>query len=205
MSRLSSALRTQAFPLFNLLLVLAGALLGTEACRTPTAWAQDYVVREIISVRPGEHQTREFLVSKRFSLTRPGPVEAFIVYSWGITEPAGTLTVELSFIPSGHRGWVIAGLLAAGYSLDRGPVLKFFHTTSPETLSASVPIESTFGIYYIGVAILAASSSKLFPVPLEITFSVIPATPAPAGHNGYGAVHGQGCSVVSGETPDTAF
>lgn len=138
----------------------------------PECRAQDYFVREVISVRPGEHQTREFLVNDRFRLSRPGPVEAFIVYSWGIAEPAGELTVEASVISGGEKGWVVFCVIAAGYSLDLGPVVKFFRATSPETLKGTLPIQSTFGVYYIGVAILGVSSSRLFPVPFTITFSV---------------------------------
>jgi len=141
------------------------------------AAAVDYVVRQVISVRPGERQTREFLVAERFSVTRPGPVEAYLVYSWGISEPAGALHVELSVAPGTPPGWVVFAVIAAGYSLDLGPVVKFFRATSPATLSGTVPIDSSFGIYYIGIAVPAASSSRLFPVPFSITFSVTPQQP----------------------------
>ncbi|MCX8043050.1 MAG: hypothetical protein N3B18_02875, partial [Desulfobacterota bacterium] len=127
-----------------------------------------------ISVRPGEHQTREFLVSERFSLARPGPIEAFLVYSWAITGTAGVLEITPPVVPGYQTGWVVFGMIVLGYSLDRGPFIKVLGTSSPSVLKAQVPIESTFGIYYVGMAVLGATSSRMFPIPFSITFSVTP-------------------------------
>ena len=167
---MAMASKTGIHRFFKSLRCLPAALV-LLLCATLECLAQDYFVREVISVRPGEHQTREFLIHDRFRPSRPGPVEAFIIYCWGITEPADELTVEVSIMPRGEKGWVVFCLLAAGYSLELGPVINFFRATSPQILKGTLPIQSTFGIYYIGVAILAASSSRIYPVPFSITFS----------------------------------
>ncbi len=160
------------------MLVLA-ALLLLQVCGIPAAHAADYFIREIISVQPGEQQTREFLVNDRFSLLRPGPVEGFIVYSWALTGSAGELNIELAAVVDDQQGWVVFSVLVAGYILNEDPVLTARTDYSPNSIEGAVPLYSTFGIFYVGVLAHRITGDLAFPVPFRITFSVSEGSPEP--------------------------
>ncbi len=168
-----------------LVLILAAAQL-LVLCVQP-AHAADYIIREIISVWPGERQTREFLVNDRFNLLSLQPIEGFIVYSWALTGTAGELGIELAAVVDDQEGRVVFSALVAGYNLNKEPVLTAKLEYSPNSIQGAFPIHSTFGIFYIGVLVHRITGDLMFPIPFRITFSVTEGPveePAP----GFGAV-----------------
>lgn len=135
--------------------------------------AADYIIREIISVHPGEQQTREFVVYDTFSLPALSPVEGFIVYSWGINVPAGDLDIELVCLADNTYSRRIGfSLIVGGYNLNHVPVAAWKRALFPDSIATAVPVQSTFGIYYIGVLVHRLVGAVNLPIPFAITFSV---------------------------------
>jgi len=155
----------------GLQLLILAAMQLLVLC-VPPAHAANYLIREIISVRPGEQQTREFLVNDRFNLLSLAPVEGFIVYSWALTGSAGELSLELSAVLDDQDGQVVFSALVAGSNLNQEPVLTAKLEHSPNSIKGAFPINSTFGIFYIGVLVHRITGDLVFPIPFRITFSV---------------------------------
>lgn len=158
---------------------LLAALLYLVMPASP-AQAAGALIREIISVHPGEQQARELVVFDKFNLAELSPVEGFIVYSWGYAVPAGDMTIELSCLADAEfRERIGFSLVMAGYSRKQSPVLRWKWALFPDTATVTVPVQSTFGIYYIGVLINSLRGYVDRPVPFSIVFSVTEGSAAP--------------------------
>lgn len=154
-------------------LCMCAGLLAWSALSPSCLHASDYSIREIISVHPGEHQTREFVVYDEFNPLTFSPAEGFIVYSWGLSGPAGDLSIELiPQVETERYGQVRFLLLVAGYSLDQVPVITWKQDSAPDVIQGTIPINATFGAYYIGVLVTHAARGVNMPIPFAITFSV---------------------------------
>lgn len=157
------------------MLALAGLLAGLLLCCLPcqSAHAAGDLIREIISVHPGEQQARDLVVFDKFSLTELSPVEGFIVYSWGYDVPAGDMTIELSCRAAAEfRERIGFSLILAGYSRRQPPVLRWKWALFPDTVSVTFPVQSTFGIYYVGVLVNSLRGDVDLPVPFAVSFAV---------------------------------
>ena len=161
-------LKRQSSPL---LCLLCGVVLSCGA--VSRAQAADYFIREIISVHPGEQVTRGITVSSIFSLSDFEPIEAFIVYSWGYDVPAGDLTIEVDCLADQEFNQRIGfRLIVAGYRVKQPPVVRGGHARFPEAIVETIPVQSTFGIYYVGVLVSRILGEVDLPIPFGITFSV---------------------------------
>jgi hypothetical protein len=154
-----------------LLCLLSGMILSCVSA--DTVHAADYIIREIISVHPGDQLTRDLVVYKKFNLTTLSGVEGFIVYTWGYIVPAGDMGIKLVCLADNADSQRIGfSLIVGGYSLKQMPVARWKLAFSPDTIEQAIPVNSTFGIYYIGVLVNRIVGDVDLPIPFAITFSV---------------------------------
>jgi hypothetical protein len=135
-----------------------------------TSFAWQYAINEVIVMSAGESQQREFKISDAFDLRSYGPLEAFLVIATG---ESGTLTITLKGDPELDFGGIMDySLIGMGFSADAGTNFINEGVTTPFTIAATVPINSTFGFAYIGAMIMDIEDVLATPVEFKINFSL---------------------------------
>ena len=135
-----------------------------------TSFAAEYAINEVIVMSAGDSQQREFKISDAFDLRTFGPLEAFLVIATG---ESGTLTITLEGDPVlDFGGTMDYSLIGISFSADA--VTNFINedTTTPFTIAATVPINSTFGFAYVGAMIMDIADVLDTPVEFTIKFSL---------------------------------
>ncbi len=145
-----------------------------------TAFARDYVVREVISLSVGESQQREFTIAKVASVPAFEPIEVFVIVAAGSTDiPAGNLSIGLSSGADVDFGALMDySIIGFGYSLDAGFLFVSQTVTTPYTISADVAVDSSFGFLVVGAYISDITGMVETPVPFTMTFSLGAQAPA---------------------------
>jgi hypothetical protein len=140
-----------------------GAALGAQ-----------FSLSEVISLKPGEQQQREFYLYDVFTLSALQPAVNFLLIAAGTADaPAGTLTVKLEARPKLDFGArVTYSLTGAGYSLGEGLGLINAKATTPYTVQTDTDINASFGFALVGALIQGYVGGLEWPVPMRITFAL---------------------------------
>lgn len=136
--------------------------------------------QEVVSVMPGKTIEREFYLYDVFDSETFSPAQGYLVFSLGIAVPAGDLSISVSADPEREfTARMSYSMLGAGFSINEGFAVISASGADPGTkASATVPINSTFGIYALMIKIDSIKGEVKLPVPFTITFSVTEAEPA---------------------------
>lgn len=161
--------------------LILGAVLLTGMIMTATpALARDYAVREVISLSPGENQQREFYINDVVQVPAFEPIEGFVVVATASGETnAGVLTIALSAAPDKDFGaYMEFGIIGFGFSLDEGVLFVNESVTTPNAISESVTINSSFGFVWVGCYIKSIEGDVEKPVPFAVSLSLAAAETA---------------------------
>lgn len=161
--------------------LVLGAVLLTGMIMTATpAFARDYAVREVISLSPGENQQREFYINDVVQIPAFEPIEGFVVVATASGDTnAGALSISLTAAPDKEFGaYMEFGVIGFGFSLDEGVLFVNGSVTTPNAISESVTINSSFGFAWIGCYIKSIEGDIETPVPFSISLSLAAAETA---------------------------
>ena len=132
------------------------------------------LAQDFISVTPGNSATREFYINDVFNYSDFSYGHYFVVSTLGIEESAGDLTTTLSASPTKEfTGRLVYTLAGVGTSIDGGVVSVFENGQVPgQEITATVAVDSVFGIYVMAVMVNRIIGEVEMPVPMTIKFSV---------------------------------
>lgn len=136
--------------------------------------AQAAAINEVISLSPGENQTREFILYDVFDIQKPGPIESWVVICSGDNETkAGKLTITLSTTATKTFGsYMDYSLIGFGYSLGGTPAFINAAATTPWTAEEVVTMNATFGFAYVAAMINGITGDVTLPAPFSIVFKL---------------------------------
>lgn len=155
----------------GLLIVAVAMFISVQGV---VAQAGGNAINELISLSPGEAQTREFVLYSPFDIKSFGPAEGWVILATGDNETMpGKLTISLSTstkIPFGDL--MTYSLAGFAFSLDGGPVLINESATTPWKIKKVITMNSTFGFAYAGALIKEINGNIDLPALFAITFEL---------------------------------
>jgi hypothetical protein len=140
----------------------------------PAVPAQAAVINEVISLSPGDNQTREFVLYDVFDIQTPGPAQSYLIICSGDNETkAGKLTISLSTSAKKTFGSLVKySLLGLGYGLGGTPQFINVDATTPWKPKAVVTLNTTFGIAFVSAIINDITGDVELPAPFTIVFKL---------------------------------
>jgi hypothetical protein len=152
-----------------LILALMLAIMASSPCFSNAA---DYIVKEVIGLRPGHNQTREFELNNTSDITGYDSIEPFLIIAAGDNDTqCGELTISLSTSAKNEFGAVMTyGILGIAYPLGGAPELINEAVSTPNKLKKSVTIDTIYGIAYVGALIINVKGGD-FDLPATFTMS----------------------------------
>ena len=150
---------------------LVVAMLCSISVFGGSAQAIGYLVNEVITLSPGENQTREFLVYQPFDIKNLGPAEPWLIICSGDNETkCGKLTISLTTKAKPTFGsYMDYSMVGFAYAVGGTPELINQAATTPWPAEKVININSTFGIVYVAALINKIKGE----VPLPAEFSIV--------------------------------
>jgi hypothetical protein len=140
----------------------------------PAVPAQAAVINELISLSPGENQTREFVLYNVFDIKTPGPAQSYVIICSGDNETkAGKLTITLTTTAKKDFGsYVDYSMMGFGYSLGGTPAFISAAATTPWPAEKVLTLNSTFGFAFVSAMIRGITGDVELPAPFTMVFKL---------------------------------
>jgi len=154
--------------------ILCAAVLCSIALVAGAAQAAGYLANEVITLSPGENQTRDFLVYEPFDIKNLGPAEPWLIICLGDNETkCGKLTITLTTSAKPTFGsYMDYSFVGFAYALGGTPEFINQAATTPWPAEKVITLNSTFGIVYVAALINKIKGDVPLPAEFKIVFKL---------------------------------